>query len=800
MKIGLSWLKQYVDINVPMDQYISSMVMIGNGIEGSERLDGGMEKVVVGHILEVNKHPNADSLVICRVDVGAEVVQIVTGAPNVKPGDYVPAALDGSILPDGKKIKAGKLRGEESRGMLCSGPELNVPTELYPHCGDEGILIFAEPHTPGEPVQPIFGIDDTVIDFEVLADRPDCLCVHGIARESAVAVNTKATITPAKVTETTGDIHQMVKITVEDAELCPRYCARAVRNIKIAPSPMWMKKALYAAGVRPINNIVDITNYVMLEMGQPMHAFDLDYIRGREIIVRRAKEGETLRTLDGKDRTLTEKMLVIADKEGATGLAGIMGGEGSEITENTHEVLLEAACFDRASIRQTGRGLGLRSESSGRFERGVSVHMVMRALDRAAELIHELGAGEVVCGVVDVYPNPKKIEPVQVQPDYIRGLTGVDIPDEDMKRILTALQMQVEVGGDSTLTVLAPDYRQDIETRADIAEEVLRVYGYDNIPSTAMRTQITRGRRSARRNIERRLITFLCGAGLLEIKTYSFQSPKIFDQLRIPQDDELRRCVVLRNPLGEDFSVMRTTLVGSMLQTLALNISRNNPGRGFFELNMCFFPTQYPVVDELPHERLTLALGHYGEDSDFYTTKGILEMILSATGLTDKVSWERSSAPYLHPGRSATLSIGKKVIAEVGEAHPDVLESFGINRRVVLAQMDIEGLAKAVIPMGDVAALPKYPAVTRDLALIMAYDTPAGDVMEAIRKAGGKLVEKVELFDVYVGAPIEAGYKSVAYSMVLRSQDHTLTEEEIEGAFKRALKAVQIQFDARMRE
>lgn len=798
MKIPVSWLSQYVDFNIPLDEFVSRMVMIGNGVEGTERLDGGMEKVVVGHILSVEKHKNADSLQVCQVDVGTETVQIVTGATNIKPGDYVPVALDGSVLPDGKRIKAGKLRGEPSRGMLCSSVELNVPTELYESCGEEGILIFHQPHTPGEPVQPILGIDDTVIDFEILANRPDCLSVQGMARESAVALGQEIHMPEIAVRESGGDVNEHIRITVADADLCPRYCARVVRNVKIGPSPDWMRRALFAAGVRPINNIVDITNYVMLEMGQPMHAFDLSYIRGGEIIVRRAKAGETLRTLDEKERQLSENMLVIADGEGATGLAGIMGGEGSEITENTREILFEAACFDRASVRQTGRGLGMRTEASGRFERGVSVHGVRRALDRAAQLVEELGAGEVVSGVVDVYPTPKEIAPIAVATDYIRNLTGVAIPDAEMVRILSALNMKVELA-DGMMQVLPPSFRQDIETGADLAEEVLRVYGYDKIPSTAMRAAVSQGRRGAKRDMERRLIGLLCGAGYLEAKTYSFQSPRIFDQLCLDADDPLRKCIVLRNPLGEDYSIMRTTLLGSMLQTLSLNISRNNPGCGFFELNVRFIPTQLPVVDQLPDEKPTLALGLYGDETDFYDIKGMVEMLLASYGLEGRASWRKSAANYLHPGRAAELLLDGQVIGQVGEAHPDVLENFDIPRRVYLAEIDILKVVQLSSGMGEVVALPKYPAVTRDLALVMREDIPAGDVLEAIRTAAGKLIEKVEIFDIYVGAPIEAGYKSIAFSMVLRAADHTLTEEEIEGAFKRVVKACAAQFDAHLR-
>ncbi len=467
MKLPVSWLKQYTDINVPLDDYVSQMIMIGNGVEGYERLDAQIGGVVVGHILSIAKHPNADTLVICQVDVG-ETIQVVTGAPNVKEGDYVPVALDGATLPGGKKIKTGKLRGEVSQGMLCSGPELGVPAELYPHCGDEGILIFLEPHTPGEPVSPILGIDETVVDYEVLANRPDCLSVQGIARESAVALNNPGVKFPEiAVRESGGDVNEHIAVRIDDPDLCMRYCARAVQNIRIAPSPMWMRRALNAAGIRPINKIVDITNYVMLEMGQPMHAFDLNAVRGGQIIVRRAGEGEIIRTLDGKDRSLTANMLVIADKEGATALAGVMGGEGSEITENTQTVLFESACFLRSSIRQTGRSLGLRTESSGRFERGVNVHAARRALDRAAQLVAELGAGDVVSGVVDVYPNPEKPAPIRFAPAYARRITGVDIPTVDMKRILASLDMDVS-GTEDELTVTPPDYRQDVVSGADI--------------------------------------------------------------------------------------------------------------------------------------------------------------------------------------------------------------------------------------------------------------------------------------------------------------------------------------------
>lgn len=797
MKIPVSWLENYVKIGIPIDEYTSKMVMIGNGVEGVEEIGGEIENVVVGHILSIDKHPNADTLLICRVDVGSAVIQVVTGAPNVSAGDWVPVAVHGARLPGGKVIKSGKLRGELSEGMLCSGAELGVPDELYPNCGEEGILIFGEPHAPGEDVRPILGLGDTVVDFEVLANRPDCLSALGIARESAVALGTTSTEPEIAVRESGGDVNDHVKVTVRDADLCMRYCARVVRNIRIAPSPMWMRRALFAAGVRPINNIVDITNYVMLEMGQPMHAFDLKHVRGGHIIVRRAEDGEAIRTLDGKDRVMRPSMLVIADERGATGIAGVMGGEGSEITENTTEVLFEAACFLGASVRVTGRELGMRTESSGRFERGVNVHGVMRALDRAAQLVELLDAGDVVSGAIDVYPESKAAPPIEVSPDYIRRLTGVDIPDDAMLSILSSLRIGAALDS-GVLTCAPPDDRQDLSGGADIAEEVLRVYGYEAIPPT-LPAGTVQGSRGPRRTMRRRVAALLSGAGLSEIVTYSFQSPKVFDQLLLPADHPLRRCARLLNPLGEDYSVMRTTLLASMLQTMSLNLKRGSADAALFEISACYLPKEVPIADELPYERQTLAVGMTGPGADFYAVKGVVEMLLGALGISEKAEWARSEAPYLHPGRSATLSLGGEAVAEVGEAHPDALEAFEIPARVCVAEIDMERLAALALPMGDVGPLPRHPAVVRDIALVMGEDVPAGGVMAAIEKAAGRLCEKVELFDIYTGASVGEGRKSVAYSVTLRSPDHTLTEEEVAAVSKRILKACEEQFGVSIR-
>ena len=795
MKVPMRWLKEYVDIKLKPEDYASRMIMTGTAVEGVDVTGAQFDGVVVGHVLSCEPHPNSDHLHICMVDVGQEEpLQIVCGAPNVAAGQYVPAALDGAHLPGGK-IKKGKIRGEVSNGMLCSGPELDVPEGLYPHCGNEGILVFQEEYKPGTDVKEIFGLGDNVVDFEILANRPDCLSVWGLARESAAVLDEYCVMPEIAVEEDgEGKFEDYATVKVIDTENCPRYCARVITDVKIGPSPKWMREYLYGAGVRPINNIVDITNFVMLETGHPMHAFDLSKVKDQTIVVRRARPDEKLVTLDGKEHSLTEDMLVIADNENATGLAGIMGGEESEIVSDTASVLFECAAFDRTNNRLTARKLGVRTESSGRFEKGVCAATTMEALDRACMLVNMLECGKVVPGAYDNYPNPEPARTVEADVARICRRIGVDVDGEAMEDILNRLNIETTLC-EGTLTCEIPAWRQDIESDADISEEVLRMYGYDHIPSTLMNAVTMPGKKSAQRAFTDRVKTALVGMGLYEIENYSFISPKWLEKLELPEGDWRLDPVPLRNPLGEDTSVMRTTLAPSMLTTLAFNLNRGNAEGRLFELAPVFKPAE---PGKLPEEKLTLALGMYGEDVDFYTMKNAVVWLLQQFGIAPDI--EAAGDSYYHPGRKAVLSVSGTPLATLGEIHPDLAERFEISRRVYLAEIDLAAVEAAEVEITGVKDLPKFPAVSRDIALVADEAVGTGTMLDAIRKAGGRTLESARLFDVFRSDKLGKGKKSVAYALTFRAADRTLTDEEITGSMNRILSALEKDFGAEIRK
>ncbi len=798
MLMPMKWLQEYIDLDVKdVHAYAEAMIRCGTAVEAVHDLGAEVDKVVVGRILEVVKHPDSDHLSICQVDVGGEEpLQIVTGATNMTAGDYVPVALDGSHLPGGVKIKKGKLRGVVSNGMMCSGEELGVPAEVYPSNTDHGLLILQGEHTPGEDIKPVLGLDEQVVDFEILANRPDCLSILGLAHESAASVGGRMKDFEIKLKPMEGSVHDHVRIDVLDPDLCRRYTARVVKNIKIEPSPLWMRQYLHAAGVRPINNIVDITNFVMLEMGQPMHAFDLDSVAGRHIIVRRAGDTKQIRTLDGRDRELSPEMLVIADESGATGLAGVMGGEGSEITENTKLVLFESACFDGASIRRTGRALGMRTEAQARFEHGVNVHLVREALERAVQLVQELGAGEVVDGVIDIYPNPEPIPEVAAPVPYVQTLMGISVPPEEMAALLERLGIKTRIEN-NCLYCTPPVYRQDIRMGADIAEEVLRLYGYDKIPETHLRGSVTGGRKSATLNRSALLRPLLLGFGLYETVTYSFISPKWWDRLLLPEDAPERKAARIVNPIGEDYSVMRTTLIPSVLTTLATNFNRSRPAFGCFETGVRFLPKEVPLT-ELPEERPSLCLGAYGAGMDFYKVKGIVEAVFEKFGVKN-VRYERSTAPYMHPGRGAVALADGRELAVLGQVHPDAAHNFELDTDTYVAEIDLKALEELSHPVGEAAAPARFPAVQRDMALVMEESVAVGDLMDDLKAAAGKLCQEVRLFDIYRGVPIQPGFKSVAVSVILQAADRTLTDAEIGAAFDKCLKAAKEKYNAVLR-
>ncbi len=797
MKVPMKWLREYVKIDMPANEYARRMIMTGTAVEGVENT-AKFSNVVVGYVKTCLPHPDSDHLHVCTVDAGgAEDLQIVCGAPNVCEGAYVCCALEGAVLPGGITIKRGKIRGVESFGMLCSGPELDVPDYLYPHCGDEGIILLNEKYETGTDVCDVFGLGDDVIDYEILANRPDCLSVWGVARESAAVLGESFAPPEIRFSENgDGRFSDYAKVRVEDEELCPRYCARVIKNVKIEKSPKWMREYLHAAGVRSINNIVDITNFVMLETGHPMHAFDLSKVRNQSIVVRRANPGETLTTLDKKTHALTKDMLVISDDERATGLAGIMGGEESEIVQDTKAVLFECAAFERSNNRVTARSLGIRTESSARFEKGVCPDTCMMALDRACSLVDMLKCGDIVPDAFDSYPNPQAKREIVADCGKIRRLTGVDMPSDDIVRILESLNISVERDGDA-LICRAPEYRQDIESDADLAEEALRLYGYDNIPSTLMNGVTMAGARNESQAFLTQMKRSLVGMGFFECQNFSFVSPKWAQKLRLSDGDERLEPIVIRNPLGEDTSVMRTTLVPSMLSTLSLNMSRAATEARLMEVAPIYLPAL--AEGELPRENPMLSLGMYSEDADFFEMKRVIMCLLERYGV--KPSVEAGGDEYLHPGRKAVLTArgGSVRLGQFGEVHPDVLDAFDMPLRAYIAEIDILALRKCAVETGAVKPLPKYPSVSRDIALVVDESVPAGALMACVERAAGKLCEEVRMFDIYRGERLGENKKSLAFSVTLRSPDHTLTESEINSATDKILASAQKAYSAVLR-
>ena len=779
MKISLKALKYYVDINVPVEELCDRMVMAGFEVESIEAEGENIKNVVAARIVKVEPHQDSDHLQICQMDIGKdELVQIVTGAQNIKEGDLVPAALDNSDLPNGMHIKAGKLRGVESNGMLCSGEELCLTEADYEGASVHGILILRDEWAPGTDMREVLGLDDYIIDFKITANRPDCNCFMGVAKEASVVLGS-AYHPPVPTYKTVGgDIKDYVDVEVKNYDLCPRYVGRVVKNLRIKPSPVWMQKALIASGMRPINNIVDITNFVMLETGQPMHAFNYNDLADKKIIVRNANEGEKITTLDGKEYNLTTEMLVIADGKKPSCLAGIMGGKESEIEDDTKDLFLECAKFRRDSVRKTGRALGIRTESSGRFEKGVDIINVGFAMDRALQLICDLDAGDIIDGVLDRNQGLPEDKILNVTSKSIVELLGVEISEDKMVEILNSLCLPT-TAKDGVLTVRVPSIRDDIEGRADLAEEVMRIYGYDHIVGTPMRGDVMRGKKLPSRVKSDKLKALLCGLGCYEIATYSFISSSALDTLNLAADDARRNVVKLINPLGDEYSCLRTQLVTSMLTVMSTNINRKIEAGRFFEESKRFIPKALPVTEQ-PDEVPTLCLGIYGKDEDFFTLKGVVEEIMSLFGA--HTQYKRSSETYLHPGRQAEVLANNVPAAVLGEVHPAVAKNYDIDIKVYVAEIKLDVLYAINKRKTTYKPLPKYPAVERDFAMLCDADIPVGDLEKAIVSGGGRLLEKVELFDVYQGAQIPEGKKSVAYSVWLRSAEGTLTDAQIDDA------------------
>ncbi|MGE9975192.1 phenylalanine--tRNA ligase subunit beta [Coprococcus catus] len=798
MNTSLSWIKAYVpDLDVTAQEYTDAMTLSGTKVEGYEKLDADLDKIVIGQIEKIEKHPDADKLIICQVNVGTETVQIVTGAPNVKEGDKVPVVLDGGRVAGGHepgqrvaggiKIKKGKLRGVESCGMMCSIEELGSDRNMYPEAPEYGIYIFGDDAVVGESAIKALGLDDVVFEYEITSNRVDCFSVVGIAREAAATFGKE--FHPPVVTPTGNDedVNDYIKVRVENTDLCPRYCARVVKNIKIGPSPKWMQRRLASVGIRPINNLVDITNYVMEEYGQPMHAYDLDTIAGHQIVVRNAEKGEKFVTLDGQEREMDDSVLMICDGEKAVGIAGIMGGENSMITDHVQTMLFEAACFDGTNIRKSSKKVGLRTDASGKFEKGLDPNNAQAAIDRACQLVEEMGAGEVVGGMVDVYG--KKKEPVRVpfDADAINALLGTDIPEADMLRYFEKIGLEYDADAKE---VIAPTFRHDLFRLADLAEEVARFYGYDNIPTTLPSGEATTGKLSFKNRVEDVAKDIAEFCGFSQGMTYSFESPKVFDKLLLDEDDVLRQAIPIMNPLGEDYSIMRTISLNGMLTSLATNYNRRNKNVRLYEMGNIYLPKSLPLT-ELPDERMQFTLGMYGE-GDFFSMKGIVEEFFEKVGLHKKETYDPNAGKnFLHPGRQANIIYEGRVVGYLGEVHPQVADNYGIGERAYVAVIDMPEIVELATFDRKYEGIAKYPAVSRDISMVVPKEILVGQIEEVIEKKGGAYLESYKLFDLYEGAQIKPGFKSVAYSITFRAKDRTLEEADVSAAMKKILKALE---------
>ena len=785
MNLSMRWLKEFVPVNMEPRAFSEAVTMSGSKVEGWEIEGAEIDKVVVGQVLSIAKHENSDHLVICQVDVGSgSPLQIVTGASNLHPGDIVPVALDGSTLPGGKKIKKGKLRGVESNGMLCSLGELGLTQHDFPYAIEDGIFVLGDDcdRTLGKPIQEAIGLNDTSVEFEITSNRPDCFSVIGLAREVAATFDLPLTLHKPVVKGCGESCEGMLDVKVEEPDLCYIYSARIVKNVRVKPSPRWMRERLRSMGVRPINNIVDITNYVMLEYGQPMHAFDLRYIDEGKIRVRLAKDGEKITTLDGVDRTLEHTNLVIADANKPVAIAGVMGGEYSGIMDDTTTIVFESACFNAPSVRITARDQGMRTDASSRYEKGLDPNSCLPALERACELVELLDAGDVLDGVLMDNHSHSERRRIHLDTDWINHFLDLNLSKDEMHSILHKIDCEFD-GED----VLVPTFRPDLEHKADLAEEIARFYGYNKIPGTCL-TGSAQGRYTDTQRFENTISDTMLALGLSEIMTYSFISPKYYDKIRMPENDPRRKSVVISNPLGEDTSIMRTTALPSMMETLARNYNNRNASAALFEIASEYLPT---ADDKLPIERKMLLGGMYGAGADFFTVKGAVEQLLERLGVMD---WDiaASSEEYsYHPGRCAVLTVGGERLGVLGEIHPQVAENYGIGERVYCFSLDIALMYQYAQHEKTYKPLPKFPAVSRDLALICDDEIPVLDLEKAIRRGAGDLLEEIRLFDVYRGSQIEAGKKSVAFSITLRSADSTLDDGQISACMKRVMKELE---------
>lgn len=798
MNTALSWIKAYVpELECGDQEYCDAMTLSGTKVEGFERKDKNLDKIVVGQILKIEKHPDADKLIICQVNIGKEEpIQIVTGAPNVKEGDKVPVVLDGGkvagghngeVCPDGVEIKAGALRGIASNGMMCSIEELGSTREMYPEAPEYGIYIFEEDTQVGADAIELLGLRDTVFEYEITSNRVDCYSVIGIAREAAATFKKEFVPPQVTVKGNDEDVNDYISVEVQAQDLCPRYMARVCKNIKIGPSPKWMQRRLASSGIRPINNLVDITNYVMEEYGQPMHAFDLDAIKGHKIIVKRAEEGEEFETLDGQVRKMDSDVLMICDSEKSIGIAGIMGGENSKITDEVKTVVFESAVFHGANIRKSAKRVGLRTDASGKFEKGLDPRNAQEAINRACQLIEELGCGEVVGGMIDVKVPLKDEVRIPFEPERINALLGTDISKESMLEIFARIELRYD---ENTNDIVVPSFRQDVLGFADVAEEVARFYGYDNIPESLPSGEATTGKLPFKLRIEEKARDIAEYCGFSQGMSYSFESPKVFDKLLIEKDSPLRNAITISNPLGEDFSIMRTVSLNGMLTSLATNYNRRNKDVRLYELGNVYIPKNLPLT-ELPDERMQFTLGMYGE-GDFFTMKGVVEEFFDCIGMKKKPVYNPNVAyPFLHPGRKAGIEYEGKVIGFLGEVHPEVLDNYNLGTRAYVAVLDMPEVVPFATFDRKYEGIAKFPAVTRDISMVVPKNILVGQIEAMIAQRGGKILESYSLFDIYEGSQIKEGYKSVAYSITFRDKTRTLEENDITSAMKKILNGLE---------
>ncbi len=801
MKTPLSWIKDFVpDLKCTDQEFVDAMTMSGTKCEGDEKLDKNLEKIVVGKIEKIDRHPDADKLIVCQVDIGNDTVQIVTGAPNVSEGDLVPVVLDGGkvagghdggpLPEEGIEIKAGKLRGVESMGMMCSIEELGSSRDVFSDAPEDGIYIFSAESgvKPGDNAVEALGFNDTVFDYEITSNRVDCYSIMGIAREAAATFNLVFKYPDVKETGNSEQASDFISGSIEDMDLCTRYIVRVVKNVKIGESPDWMKKRLRAAGIRPISNIVDITNFVMLEYGQPMHAFDLSTIAGNKIVVKRAKDGDTFTTLDGEERKLDSEVLTICDGEKAVALAGIMGGENSMITDSVHDVLFEAATFNGPNIRKSSRRIGLRTDSSGIFEKGLDPNNAYDAMERACSLIEELGCGEVVSGRVDVHGELPEKKHIPFEPERINKYLGTDILRETMLSYFERLEIDYD---NEKNELIVPTFRQDVLSFADTSEEVARLFGYDKIPTTLPKDSAQPGGLPFKLRVEKLARDTACAFGFSQAYCYSFESPEVFDKLLLAEDAPERKAIQISNPLGVDFSIMRTLPLNGILGSLSANFNHRNENVRLFELANIYIPkTELPITD-YPDERMQFTLGAYG-DIDFFEMKGVIEEFLYKAGMKERVKYEASKRSYLHPGRQADIIYADKIIGYLGQVHPLTAKAYDMAKTdVYIGVLDMPEIVEMASFEPRYGGLAKYPAVSRDLSMVVPKSVSAQDIDDIIVQRGGKILENFRLFDIYEGKQIEEGNKSMAYTVVFRAPDRTLSDEDINAVMKKILNGLE---------